>query len=205
MTQIQTKRKPNLNKVFHMVYESICIDPYSEIFGMRYRGKHSADNLENKEVYFGSYYSLMQKSYRATRKRFGTDIAKMLYKRAILGIFKTEQEAYKYEREIVNNDWLAQKDVLNREIGGMGQKLEKNHPRFGVPNTDIHNQRIGEAQRGGLHHSAIPVEIEGVRYEAGVCAGEVYNIDKKTVMNRCRSDKPKWIRWKIIGKNDKVN
>jgi len=97
------------------VYETTCITT-----NKIYVGKHSTNNLD--DGYLGSGYKLLN-----SIKKYG----KGNFKRKILQSFLDEDSAYECELQLVNEDFIKRKDVLNIKVGGRGVGKGKSHPSFG--------------------------------------------------------------------------
>lgn len=75
-----------------------------------YIGKHSSQNIEN-DHYLGSG-SLLKRAI----KKYG----KHNFKKQILYVYQTEKQAYQKQRQIVNQQFVKQKDTYNITLGGYG-------------------------------------------------------------------------------------
>ncbi len=75
-----------------------------------YIGVHCSNNIQN-DNYLGS-----GKLIKLAIKKYGEDN----FKRKILCQFLFKQEAYKMQKQIVNEEFLKRKDIYNIKIGGRG-------------------------------------------------------------------------------------
>lgn len=91
-----------LQKIFHIVYLTL-----NTINGKIYVGKHSSKHLHDK--YLGSGTTL-----KKDIKFFGVEH----FKRFNLYVFETEKEAFDYERNIVDEEFIKIEDVYNNVPGG---------------------------------------------------------------------------------------
>lgn len=89
--------------MIHYVYRITCTSEEDVRF---YIGKHSTTNIE--DGYMGSGRKL--KDYVKAKSP--------ILSKEILAIFDIEQDAYNYEAELVNEEWLNRPDVLNLKLGG---------------------------------------------------------------------------------------
>lgn len=93
-----------------------------------YIGVHETENPEIFDGYIGcgvyvqqpSSYKYPKSAFQYAVKKYGTDA----FKREILFIYDTKEEAYKKEQEIVNDDFIKQSHVYNMVLGG---KLEERY------------------------------------------------------------------------------
>lgn len=122
----------------------------NKINGKFYYGVHNTDNLD--DGYFGSG-KLLKMAYQ----KYGIEN----FEKEILQFFNTEQEAFAYEREIVNEDLIRDDNCYNVQIGGkyfntIGKLpvKDKDGNRFWVFRTDeIYVKGEAVALWTGLHHS----------------------------------------------------
>ena len=100
-------------KKYHIIYKTTNI-----INNKIYIGYHGTNEIE--DGYLGSGYDLKQ-----AFKKYG----KSNFQREVLFIFDNPIEAYKKEREIVDEAFVARKDTYNLTVGGLrdGQKRLASH------------------------------------------------------------------------------
>ena len=72
-----------------------------------YVGKHSCENLEDNYMGSGKWLNRAIKKYGIEN-----------FKKEILHIFDTPDEAYRKEKELVNDEFIRRKDVYNLIMGG---------------------------------------------------------------------------------------
>jgi hypothetical protein len=89
-------------KKYYIVYKTTNIKN-----DMIYIGAHSTNNLHDK--YIGSGTNLIK-----AKRKFG----RLNFKREILKTFTNETDMYKYERELVNEEFVSRSDVYNIKLGG---------------------------------------------------------------------------------------
>ena len=88
-----------------------------------YIGVHGCDNPDVFDGYIGcgvvttnpSSYNKPQTPFQYAVKKYGTSN----FRRTILNIFDTPEEAYSLEKQIVNKSFLKRKDVYNAKEGGI--------------------------------------------------------------------------------------
>lgn len=101
----------NINdKKYHYVYKIT-----NDIDDRYYIGKHSTNDLN--DGYMGSGL-ILQKLF----KKYGIEH----FKKDILKLFESSDDAYKYEGELVNNETLKDKNCLNIQLGGITHKISNN-------------------------------------------------------------------------------
>ena len=109
------------NDYKYIIYQTINI-----VNNKIYIGRHREKNLDVFDGYIGcgvniNYPSTYMNPYTAFQyavKKYGTKN----FKRSILYIFDTEEEAIVKESEIVNDSFIKRSDVYNMVIGGGGKK-----------------------------------------------------------------------------------
>lgn len=109
------------------------------------------DNLINNKIYIGKHSTTIphdMKNYWGSSELLNNAIEKYgkeNFKRYTLFIYKTEEEAYQKEAEIVDENFIGRKDTYNCRTGGDGSyicseetkkkmsetKTGKNNPQFG--------------------------------------------------------------------------
>ncbi|UJJ22023.1 Seg-like homing endonuclease [Erwinia phage Virsaitis27] len=137
--------------MIHCVYKITCTSEEDVRF---YIGKHSTSNVEDD--YVGSGVKL--KDYIKSKN------PKII--KEILATFDIEQDAYDYEAELVNEDWLKRPDVLNLKLGGntafgyskesrdkmsksrKGRFTGKDNPRYGVSLSPETRAKLSKAITG---------------------------------------------------------
>lgn len=137
--------------MIHCVYKITCTSEEDVRF---YIGKHSTSNIEDD--YIGSGVKL--KDYIKFKN------PKII--KEILATFNTEQEAYDYEAELVDEEWLKRPDVLNLKLGGntafvyskesrdkmsksrKGRFTGKDNPRYGVSLSPETRAKLSKAITG---------------------------------------------------------
>ena len=97
--------------------------------GQIYIGYHGSTNIE-QDKYIGSGLVMTHLKRKYGREHFH---------REILFSFDTEEEAQKSEKEIVNEEFIKRKDVLNVSVGGQGGG--------GVARCLTHEQRKANAKK----------------------------------------------------------
>jgi len=93
--------------IVHLFYKTTNL-----INGNFYYGIHSTKNVNDK--YLGSGLLIEKAIKKHGRKNF---------KREIVKTFDTREEAQSYEREIVNEELLKNRNCYNRALGGQGGYL----------------------------------------------------------------------------------
>lgn len=88
----------------HIIYQTTNL-----INNKKYIGYHSTDNLD--DGYLGSGKILKQ-----SIEKNGVDN----FKREILYVFPSKQEALQKEKELVNEDFVQREDTYNMKVGGEG-------------------------------------------------------------------------------------
>ena len=88
----------------HTIYETVCL-----INNKRYIGYHATKNPEDDYLGSGKYLKKAIKKYG--RENF---------KKNVLYIFETRDEALGKEREIVNEDFVSNENTYNLKVGGEG-------------------------------------------------------------------------------------
>lgn len=82
------------------------------------------ENLVNHKVYIGKHSTEnLEDGYMGSGKLLGKAIVKYgleNFRKRILRTCSSEEEAFTYERELVNEDFVARNDTYNLQIGGEG-------------------------------------------------------------------------------------
>lgn len=94
-------------KTYHYVYKVTNL-----INQKIYIGKHSTQNLDDDYMGSGKLLQQVCKKYR-----------KENFKKEILKFFNSSHEAFKYERKIVNDEFVLREDTYNIHTGGGGGVL----------------------------------------------------------------------------------
>lgn len=105
-------------KKSHFVYQTTNMNPESDKYLWIYVGKRSTNKKNLEPEYKGSGPFIGKALSKAKREGW-----EHLFVRDILGIFETEEEAYDYEREIVNEEYikvLKNNGSYNLSLGGNG-------------------------------------------------------------------------------------
>jgi group I intron endonuclease len=112
----------NENEIKYFIYKTTNL-----INGKIYIGYHASSNI-NKDSYLGSGY-LLKKAV----EKYG----KQNFKREILYVFDSQEDATKKEREIVNEEFIERDDVYNLCLGGFGGGLPGElNPFWGKTHSD---------------------------------------------------------------------
>jgi group I intron endonuclease len=133
--------------MWHTIYKTT-----NTINGKFYIGKQSCKNLYNN--YLGSGFLL---------KRAIEKYGKQSFKKEILWFCDSEEGAYKLESIIVNEEFIANENVYNVKVGGLGSKnmsnetkqkisktVKKWHDEVGV--SDETRKKLSVAHSGENHH-----------------------------------------------------
>lgn len=187
----------------YTVYEVVNLDPQSDGFGFKYRGRHRIEQDEHLLAYVGAYCSRMGKWNRESRRRHGRHDVNYYYHKKILASFNTEAEAMIYEKKMLDSKWMSDPNTCNVESTSNGGPSNKNHPLWGKEVPDNVKEKISNATRGFKHWKAIkiltPLGIFGSAREAGRAHGaEDEPLSHVEVLRRCRSSNEKWSDWSVI-------
>lgn len=107
--------------------------------GKIYIGYHASDNIES-DKYLGSGKLLKRAVDKYSPENF---------KREILFEFNTQDEALEKEREIVNDEFIADKNTYNVCLGGSGGGLPGElNPFFGRTHTQETKDKLSKANKG---------------------------------------------------------
>lgn len=107
----------------YIIYQTINI-----VNNKIYVGRHRTENPNIFDGYIGngvninypSTYMNPKYAFQYAVKKYGTSN----FRRSILFVFDTEEEAIKKEEEIVNQDFINRNDTYNITLGGGGKKPE---------------------------------------------------------------------------------
>lgn len=136
-----------MSNTIYMVYETTNL-----VNGKYYVGKHTCDSLEF-DGYLGSGTIL-----GIAIRKHGKDN----FERAILKSFDNPDDAYEFERKIVDRIFVKNRNTYNIALGGRGGesenltgknnpmygKLGKDNPNFGSTRTDEAKKRMSIAKKG---------------------------------------------------------
>lgn len=153
-------------KKFHIVYKTINL-----INGKFYIGIHSTNNLDDN--YLGSGWVLKDAIIKYGRENF---------KRKILYVFNTRQEAMAKEAEIVNDEFIQDNNNYNLTIGGngvMNQYGERNH-QYGktAPNA----KRVKATHKDG--RVVVADSIQKLSEQIQIARGNIRNLLKKGIVGK---------------------
>lgn len=153
-------------KKYHIVYKTTNL-----INGRFYIGMHSTNNLNDS--YLGSGWILKE-----AIKKYGRES----FKREILHIFKHRKEALIKEAELVNAEFIKNKNNYNLVIGGCGvidQYGEKN-PMWGKlpPNA----KRVKAEHKNGT--VIVAESIEKLSEHIKIARGNIRNLIKKGIVGK---------------------
>lgn len=105
---------------------------------------YKTTNLVNEKIYIGVHKTKkLNDGYLGSGKLLKRAILKYgeeNFKKEILEFFDTEEEMFKRESEIINEEFLKRKDVYNLNLGGLGSWSRANNPIF------IESKRIAGRQ-----------------------------------------------------------
>lgn len=126
---------------------------------------YKTTNLINGKIYVG-----VHKTSNPNDSYFGSGIyikeaislyGKRNFKKEILAVFDTAEEAYKFESEYVNEDFVNRDDTYNLVCGGSispdwcesriesnRRRSGENHPCFGKFLSEEHKKKISESSKG---------------------------------------------------------
>jgi hypothetical protein len=110
-----------MEKKFNFVYKTKNL-----INGKIYIGVHSTNNLDDK--YLGSGKILINAIKHYGKENFSKEVLRM---------FKTREEAYKFETEIVNSQFIKRDDTYNITEGGFGVRT---HSKDGLKRLSTFNK-----------------------------------------------------------------
>lgn len=103
----------------YIVYSTICI-----VNNKIYIGVHKTDDPDIFDGYLGcGVYIDSPSSYKKSKTPFQYAVNKYgvkQFKRTILRVFDNEDEAYKLEAELVNEEFIKRTDNYNYKLGGHG-------------------------------------------------------------------------------------
>ena len=127
--------------MFHTIYQTT-----NNVNGKIYIGVHSTSDIHDS--YLGSGKNLK----RAIKKH-----GKENFKKEILHIVDSIEEAYNLEEKIVNEDFISRHDTYNVKVGGDRgpRNAGKNNPMYGKkhsPETRAKNSAARKGQHAGEKH-----------------------------------------------------
>ena len=102
---------------------------------------YQTTNLKNGKIYIGVHRGEINDNYIGSGPRLLRSVKKYgkeNFKKLVLKVFLTIEEAYTAEAEIVNAEFLKRKDVYNDQLGGFG----------GYIHSDETKRKISEARKG---------------------------------------------------------
>lgn len=113
--------------------------------GRVYIGVHKTTNIN--DGYMGSGVHI-----RAALKKYG----RAAFKKEILFVFDTAEEAYAKEKELITPEFLADEQTFNKGAGGSGDTTDwatrnrkilrgTDHPQYGKKRTDEQRRRTSES------------------------------------------------------------
>lgn len=108
--------------------------------GKIYIGAHETDNLDDGYLGSGSYIIRSVNKY-----------GKENFKKDYLEFFKTREELYDKEAEVVDLDFCNRKDTYNIAPGGIGSSMIVNRKPFMGPHTEETKKKIRHKARGRYH------------------------------------------------------
>jgi group I intron endonuclease len=130
------------NNIYHTIYET-----KNPINGKIYRGKHSTTNPYDE--YLGSGTMLKKAFLKYGKENF---------KKEVLYIFESEQDAFNMERILVDAEFVSREDTYNLTVGGDGfssgidnpcyGRTGESHPMFGGTHTDEARKKISNSNTG---------------------------------------------------------
>lgn len=125
--------------MFFTIYETTNIDN-----GMRYIGKHITHDLNDGYLGSGEHVSNAIRKYGPNR-----------FMKRILFVFDTELEMDLKERELVNEEFVKDRNTYNIALGGQGGciVLKPNHPKY-----DEVCKSISNAQKKRSEHNSSTVK-----------------------------------------------
>lgn len=169
---------------------------------MYYIGKHSTTTPYDMKSYWGSSEYLDN-----ARKKYGEEN----FKREVLFVFDTEDEAFQKEAELMSDDLVNSKEVYNLRKGGKGGfvcseetrkklsvlNMKENHPMWGKHLSEEHKKKIGEGNEGNYH-------TEESKVKMSIKRGITPEIMKQRLLDI--ENEPKIRGWKSrLGRKWKIN
>lgn len=164
-------------KIYFIVYQTLNI-----LDNKIYVGVHKTYNPEVFDGYIGcgvyinnaSTYMNPTTPFQSAVKKYGPD----KFKRSILKIFETSEEAYNMERDIVNYDFIRRKDTYNAKLGGLGGcsyyvKINQFDSEGNLIKT--WESEVEAAEFLGVSHTAI---INAKKYK-GSCKKYFWSVDNE--------------------------
>ena len=162
---------------YHIVYKIT-----NTTNGKIYVGVHSTDDLD--DGYMGS-----GRLIRAAIEKYG--IAS--FSKVILRKFETRADAYLYEKEIVDDVFIARDDTYNLRTGGHGGMMldpisGSKHHMYGVNFSDEHRKKISDALIGRIcdHNQEINKRPEKIAKTAESHRGMTRSVEARENMSVAR-------------------
>ena len=153
-------------KKYHVVYKTTNI-----VNNKIYIGLHSTNNINDN--YIGSGYVLKE-----AIKKYG----KSKFKKEILYVFNSRDEARKMEASIVDKDFCKRKDTYNLTEGGMGVENQ-----FGSNNHMYGKQAPNAKKVKAIHKDGTVVianSMEELSKHISIARGNIRNLIKKNTQGK---------------------
>lgn len=171
---------------YHIVYKTI-----NTINGKYYYGVHSTKDLN--DGYLGSGTLLRQAILKHGAQNF---------QREIIEFFDTREDAFRYERVLVNEELVADSNCYNICVGGSGsvgtlvpseetrrrmsESIKNRHAKFGSPN---------KGKKLGQRDPEIYQRIRQTKLQRGVTQatriGTTHSVDTKSRMRKSALSRPR--------------
>jgi hypothetical protein len=124
--------------IYHTIYHTIY-QTTNMVTGKTYIGVHSTKNIH--DMYIGS-----GKLIRKAKKKYGIKN----FKKEILYVFDTKEEAYAKEAELVNEDVVNDHNTYNLTLGGVGSwrpsvQAKEKHFLWGKKHSTESKKRMSES------------------------------------------------------------
>lgn len=153
-------------KKYHVVYKTTNI-----VNNKIYVGLHSTNNINDN--YIGSGYVLKE-----AIKKYG----KSKFRKEILYVFNSRDEARKMEASIVDKDFCKRKDTYNLTEGGMGVENQ-----FGSNNHMYGKQAPNAKKVKAIHKDGTVVianSMEELSKHISIARGNIRNLIKKNTQGK---------------------
>lgn len=128
--------KRNFDRKYHYLYKITNL-----INGKCYYGIHSTDNLD--DGYMGSGILITKAISKYGKENFSKEI---------LSFYNNRRELINAEKEYVTINEVKNDDCYNCCLGGYAQLSGPENMHYGIPLTEEHRKKIGDAQRGEKNH-----------------------------------------------------